>query len=66
MYDAETLQLMCLAAGFAEVVIGDWGWGWIQPSPDAPHRREGSLYVEATQDRLIPETRLGNQVTEIR
>jgi predicted SAM-dependent methyltransferase len=47
MYDAETLQLMCWAAGFTEVVVRDWGQGWIQPSPDAPHRRDGSLYVEA-------------------
>jgi predicted SAM-dependent methyltransferase len=47
MYDAETLTLMCLAAGFAEAYHREWGEGWIQPSPDSPARRDGTLYVDA-------------------
>jgi predicted SAM-dependent methyltransferase len=47
MYDAETLMLMCRAAGFAEAKHSDWGEGWIQPSPDIPSRRGGTLYVDA-------------------
>jgi hypothetical protein len=47
MYDAETLTLMCRAAGFAEAHHSDWGEGWIQTSPDTPSRRGGTLYVDA-------------------
>jgi predicted SAM-dependent methyltransferase len=47
MYDAETLTLMCRAAGFAEARHTDWGESWIEPCPDSPDRRDGSLYVEA-------------------
>ncbi|MGH2991701.1 MAG: class I SAM-dependent methyltransferase [Microbacterium sp.] len=47
MYDAVTLILMCRAAGFAEVKRRDFSEGWLQPSPDTPERREGTLYVEA-------------------
>lgn len=45
MYDAETLILMCRAAGFASAERRGHGEGWLQPSPDTPER-EGSLYVE--------------------
>jgi predicted SAM-dependent methyltransferase len=47
MYDAETLTLMCRAAGFAAAQHSNWGEGWIQPSPDTPSRRDGTLYVDA-------------------
>jgi predicted SAM-dependent methyltransferase len=47
MYDAETLTLMCLAAGFAEAHRREWGAGWGQPSADTLERRDGTLYVEA-------------------
>jgi hypothetical protein len=47
MYDAETLTLMCRAAGFAEAASREAGGGWIQPNPDTPGRSVGTLYVEA-------------------
>lgn len=47
MYDAETLTLMCRAAGFGEAARREFGEGWMQPSPDTPSRRSGTLYVEA-------------------
>jgi predicted SAM-dependent methyltransferase len=47
MYDADTLTLMLRAAGFAHTAESEFGAGEIQPSPDSPARRDGTLYVEA-------------------
>lgn len=47
MYDFETLQALCLEAGFARVRRSSFGQGRIQPCPDTPVRRPESLYVEA-------------------
>lgn len=47
MYDAETLTLMCRAAGFAEAEQKEWGDSWIDGCPDTPARASGSLYVDA-------------------
>jgi predicted SAM-dependent methyltransferase len=48
MYDAETLELSCLAAGFTCAYQRDFREGDLQPSPDSPERRGYTLYVEAT------------------
>lgn len=47
MYDADTLTLMLRAAGFARATESAFGEGELQPSPDSPVRRAGTLYVEA-------------------
>jgi predicted SAM-dependent methyltransferase len=47
MYDADTLTLMCRAAGFAEAAQFRPGEGSIHPNPDTPNRSKGTLYVEA-------------------
>jgi len=47
MYDANTLTLMLRAAGFAHATQSAFGSGDLQPSPDSPVRRDGTLYVEA-------------------
>lgn len=47
MYDAETLTLMCRAAGFEEAAHRSWGESWIDPPPDTPDREGGTLYVDA-------------------
>lgn len=47
MYDGQTLALMCRVAGFAEARREAFGEGRLQPSPDSPSRRDGTLYVEA-------------------
>lgn len=47
MYDAETLTLMLRAAGFAHAEHSAFGEGALQPTPDGPARRDGTLYVEA-------------------
>jgi predicted SAM-dependent methyltransferase len=47
MYDAQTLTLMLRAAGFAHASQSEFGAGDLQPSPDSPIRRDGTLYVEA-------------------
>lgn len=47
IYDAETLELACLAAGFSHAERREPGAGDLQPNPDSPARRDSSLYVEA-------------------
>jgi predicted SAM-dependent methyltransferase len=47
MYDAETLTLLCRAAGFAEAARREWGESWIEPCPDTAERESGTLYVDA-------------------
>jgi predicted SAM-dependent methyltransferase len=47
MYDAETLELSCLAAGFPCAERREPGAGDVRPNPDSPTRRDSSLYVEA-------------------
>ncbi len=49
MYDGETLVLLLRAAGFGEASESRFGEGRLQPSPDSPVRRDGTLYVEATK-----------------
>lgn len=47
VYDAETLALSCLAAGFSRAERREPGTGDVQPNPDSERRRDSSLYVEA-------------------
>lgn len=47
MYDFDTLQALCLEAGFAEVHRSAFGEGRIQSCPDTPAREPETLYVEA-------------------
>lgn len=47
MYDGETLELMCRAAGFAEAERREWGTSWIGDCPDTTSRASGTLYVDA-------------------
>lgn len=47
MYDFDTLQAMCVEAGFGEVHRCQFGKGRIQPCPDSQARRPETLYVEA-------------------
>lgn len=47
MYDFQTLERLCLEAGFAQVDRSAFGAGRLQPSPDSPARRPETLYVEA-------------------
>lgn len=47
MYDFETLQALCLEAGFAEVHRSAFGLSRVLPCPDTPARRPETLYVEA-------------------
>ena len=47
IYDAETLELSCLAAGFARAERRETGVGDMQPNVDSPSRRDFTLYVEA-------------------
>ncbi len=49
VYDAETLTLMCRAAGFEEAIECHWGEGRLTPNPDSASRRDGTLYVEAVK-----------------
>jgi predicted SAM-dependent methyltransferase len=48
MYDAETLELLCLASGFASAKRSDAGGGTLG-ADDTPSRRDGTLYVEAVR-----------------
>jgi predicted SAM-dependent methyltransferase len=54
MYDAETLTLMCRAAGFAEAQAHAAGGGLMQPNPDTVERSSGTLYVEARKAQREP------------
>jgi predicted SAM-dependent methyltransferase len=47
MYDAETLELSCISAGFVRVTAHRFGEGDLQPSPDSSERGDHTLYVEA-------------------
>lgn len=47
LYDAETLELSCRAAGFADAAAREFGAGELRPSPDSDERRGHTLYVEA-------------------
>jgi SAM-dependent methyltransferase len=49
MYDFETLQLLVTAAGFEQVEHRDFADTRLTPSPDSPHRRDETLYVEAVK-----------------
>jgi predicted SAM-dependent methyltransferase len=49
MYDFETLQLLLTAAGFEYVERRKFGDTTLRPSPDSPHRRDETLYVEAVK-----------------
>ncbi len=48
IYDAETLELSCVAAGFPRAAQHEFGEGDLQPSPDSLERHGHTLYVEAT------------------
>lgn len=48
IYDAETLELSCMAAGFVRAAACEFGEGELQPNADSPERRGYTLYVEAT------------------
>jgi len=48
IYDAETLELSCMAAGFVRAGQREFGEGELQPNADSPERRGYTLYVEAT------------------
>lgn len=47
MYDFQTLEKLCLEAGFDQVQPSEFGAGRLQPSPDSAARRPETLYVEA-------------------
>jgi predicted SAM-dependent methyltransferase len=48
IYDAETLELSCLAAGFTRAGQCEFGEGDLQPNADSGERHGYTLYVEAT------------------
>jgi predicted SAM-dependent methyltransferase len=48
MYDAETLKLLLIEAGFDTAIQSTFGESVIEPSPDSDGRQLESLYVEAT------------------
>jgi predicted SAM-dependent methyltransferase len=47
MYDAETLTLMCHAAGFEDVQNKPYGETALPVCPDTESRRPGTLYIES-------------------
>jgi predicted SAM-dependent methyltransferase len=47
IYDAETLELSCMAAGFVSAAECQFGEGELKPNGDSPERRGHTLYVEA-------------------
>lgn len=49
MYDFETMQLLLTAAGFEQVERRDFGDTRLERSPDSPHRRVETLYIEAVK-----------------
>lgn len=49
IWDADTLTELLRAAGFDEVAVSTYGACRAQPSPDSPHRRDESLYVEGVR-----------------
>jgi predicted SAM-dependent methyltransferase len=48
-YDFETLRLLLVAAGFTDVRLCDFAETSILPAPDSEHRRNESIYAEATK-----------------
>lgn len=46
-YDVETLEVLCLSAGFATFRVSRFGESELPVCPDSEHRRENTLYVEA-------------------
>jgi predicted SAM-dependent methyltransferase len=49
MYDAETLTILCRAAGFTRAQPREWGESNLTDVPDTPVRKGGTLYVEAVK-----------------
>lgn len=49
MYDFETLALVCRAAGFTRIDERGIDETRLLPSPDSPHRKWDTLYVEAVR-----------------
>jgi predicted SAM-dependent methyltransferase len=49
MYDFETMRLLLTAAGFEYVEQSAFGESRLRPSPDSPHRRPETLYIEAVK-----------------
>ena len=50
-YDFETLRLVLSAVGFVDVRLCEFGETDLPQAPDSEHRREESIYVEATKPR---------------
>jgi len=50
MYDLETLQFVCAAAGFAMVEQRPFGESRLIPCPDSEHRRTETLYAETVKE----------------
>jgi predicted SAM-dependent methyltransferase len=49
MYDAELLTLVVVSAGFRDAEVREFGDTQMDPVPDDPVRRGGTLYVEAVK-----------------
>jgi predicted SAM-dependent methyltransferase len=49
LWDAQTLDLLCRAAGFPGADRREFGEGALQPNGDSEHRRGWTLYVEAVR-----------------
>jgi SAM-dependent methyltransferase len=49
MYDGELLTLLLGAAGFPSPRRSEFGRSQLEPAPDDPDRRDGTLFVEATK-----------------
>ena len=49
MYDGELLTLLLSAAGFRSPQLSEFGRSQLEPAPDDPDRRDGTLFVEATK-----------------
>jgi predicted SAM-dependent methyltransferase len=50
MYDLETLQFLCAAAGFGVVEQRPFGESRLIPCPDSDHRRSETLYAETVKE----------------
>jgi predicted SAM-dependent methyltransferase len=49
MYDGELLSLLVASAGFDSTEVSRFGQTRLEPVPDDPDRRDGTLYVEAVK-----------------
>jgi predicted SAM-dependent methyltransferase len=49
MYDGQLLSLLVASAGFRRVEVSEFGRSRLDPVPDDPDRRDGTLYVEAVK-----------------